>query len=796
MFGSLLRVAFRSLRRNRGFAVLNVVGLALGMACVILIALFLRDELGFDRFHVNAERVVRIDTDFVVEGQSEPNTRSQGLLAPSLEASVPEVEATVRLMPAEPVIRVERGVFEPGQIYYADPDVFEVFTFPLVSGDPETALAEPGRVVLDESTALMLFGRTDVLGESLLSGETVLTVSGVMANVPRQSHLQFFALASLSTLEDPGWYYQNWFSGSFLTYALLREGTNVQSFRDKLPAFIESVAGDEMREMGQSIVLHATPLSRLYLHSDREASDVQGSTTILSILGAVALFVLLVAGINYTNLATARSLDRAREVGVRKTLGASRSSLAAQFLVEAVALSTVAFALGLIVVQVVLPVFNALAEKPLTILDLGPWAVGLAWLALVVGVVAGAYPALVLSGYRPVDVLKGTFAAGQQGLVLRRGLVVLQFVVSIGLIAGTAVVFSQLDYMQSKDLGLDLGGDATQLLVLPLGGDDSVADRLPETKRRLLSLQGVNGVTSSIAVPTGGNPGAGGELEGPDGSRRQLGVTMYLVDSSFVDVYGLEIVAGVTPGSAALADSGSVYVLNETAVRESGYAQLSDVLGKQASFWGAEGEVVGVVKDFHTEGLQNAVEPLALRVTPLYQSVLTLRVQTADLPATLSAIGKVWPEVAPSQPFSYSFLDEDFGAQYVAERRFGRLFSMLASLAIIIACLGLFGLAAFETSTRKKEIGVRRVLGATVGQIVRLFSRDVVLLVGVALGLASPLVVFWADHWLGGFAYSAPFGGPVLAVAGVVVCAVALVTVGSQVVLAATADPIHSLRSE
>ena len=465
MLRSAFRSALRSLRTNRGFALLNVGGLALGMACITLIALFARDELRFDRFHENGDRIVRMDTDFIVEGVPDPNTRSQGLLAPALKESFPEVEHAIRLMQGAPIFRVGSTLVEPGQIYYADPEVFDVFTLPFLAGDPVTALAEPGQIVLDETTALTLFGRTDVVGETLAEGEQVRTVSGVMADVPRQSHLRFHALASLSTLEDPGWFYQNWFSVNFITYALLREGTDLGAFRAKFPAFLEAQAGEEMRQMEQPLALHATPLSDLYLRSDRAAADAQGSLSILSMLGVIALFVLLIAGVNFTNLATARSLDRAREVGVRKTLGAGRAGLAVQFLTEAVLLCVVSFALGLGIAALALPGFNALTDKPLTLTDLGPWIAGIAGLAVLVGVLAGSYPALVLSRFRPVDVLKGRFARSQRGIALRRGLVVLQFSVSIALIAGTLVVFGQLRHMQTQDLGLDLGGDERAWLV-------------------------------------------------------------------------------------------------------------------------------------------------------------------------------------------------------------------------------------------------------------------------------------------------------------------------------------------
>ncbi|MEM1116311.1 MAG: ABC transporter permease, partial [Bacteroidota bacterium] len=773
------------------------------MACVVLVALFVRHETGFDAFHERGDRIVRMDLDEVTGEDVEPRSSTPGLLAPALRASVPEVEAAVRMLSGQPVFRVDGELFEPGQIYYADPEVLRVFSFPLVAGDPATALDAPGQIVLDETTARALFGGTDVLGETLGSGSETLTVTGVMADVPSQSHLQFRALASLSTLDDPGWYYTNWRSTNFLTYTLLREGADLDAFQSRLPALIDAEAGDELASADYDFALRATPLADLYLYADRNAGDVQGSLQILQVLSVIALFVLLIAGVNFTNLATARSLDRAREVGVRKTLGAQRGGLVARFLTEAVLLCLVALALGFGIAALALPGFESLTGKTLALADLGVWTLGLAGLAVGVGLLAGTYPALVLSGFHPAEVLKGRFATGTRGATLRRALVVVQFTVSIALIAATVVVFNQVDYMQSRDLGLDLGGDQTQLVVLPyeagdpqnpFGATEGVS--LEQAKRRLLDVRGVSGVTSSLAAPTGGQASAGGELELASGEAADFSVTMYMVDTSFVRVYGLDLVAGVAPGAATLADSSAAYVLNETAVREAGYATPEAALGARASFWGGEGEVVGVVRDFHVTGLQSRIEPLALVASEDFQSVLTLRVQTAGLPETLAALGGLWPELVPTRPFTYSFLDEDFGAQYAAEQRFSRVFGVLSGLAIAIACLGLFGLAAYEIGMRTKEIGVRRVLGATVGQVVVLLSRGVVPLVVIGAVVAAPLVAVGMSRWLDGFAYRIAVGWEPLAVAGALVLAVALVTVAGQAFRAAVADPVRALRSE
>ena len=798
MLYTTFRTALRSLRRNRGFALLNVGGLALGLACVVLIALYVQDKSRFDRHHAHVDRIVRVDTEFVEGGVVEPMSNTQGLLAPALADHMPQVEQTVRFTSTDRVLRARGEAVQAGAVYLADASVFEVFSHRFIEGDPQTALAAPGRIVLTRSLARRLFGEAPALGEPVgWTGET-LTVGGVIEDVPRQSHLPFEALIALGTVEDPGWFYQNWFSVNFATYALLREGVTPEAFDAALPAFAEQVAGDAMRAQGEEVAFHALPLADVYLTANRGMGTF-GDRAALRVLTVVALFVLVVAAVNFTNLATARSVDRAREVGVRKSLGAGRVGLAVQFLAEALFLSAAAAALAVGLAWAAMPAFRAITGDPLSLADVGSGWGWLAALALGTGLLAGAYPALVLSGFRPGVVLKGRFATGRRGQALRRSLVVGQFAVSVALIAATSIVFAQLRHMQDRDLGLDLGGAETELLLLPFVGDSAVVARLPEVHARLAALPGVVGSTASLTTPTFGLYSAGGTLEGPAGTERDLTVLMYLADSAYASVYGLDLLAGQLPQKSP-AGAPHQYVLNETAVRRAGYPDLDGVLGAGAVFWGIEGEVVGVIRDFHTEGLQAAVEPLALSVGTasglLAPNVLTVRVRRAGLPETLAGIGALWADAAPSRPFEYSFLDDDFAAQYAAERRFGKLFGAFSGLAILISCLGLFGLTAHAAAQRTKEIGVRRVLGASVAQVVALLSRDVVGLVGVGVLLAVPVVWLGMSRWLDGFAYRIPLSPVPLASAALIVLAFALAVVAGHAVRAATADPVRALRSE
>ena len=802
MLANLFRVAFRSLRRNRGFALLNVVGLALGMACVILIALYIQDERGVDDFHERGDRIARLDISYVVDGEPELAGRTPGILAPTLLASMPAVDEAVRLTNADRVVQARGEAFQAEEMYLADPGVFDVFTFPFRAGDSSTALAQPGSIVLTESFAATLFGGTPALGEPVeWKGET-LTVTGVMHDLPRQSHLQFDGLISLSTVEDPGWYYENWYTVAFATYALIQEGADVDEFASGLPALLESEARAAMDAEGQEMVLAATPLSELYLTADQGLGSFGNGTT-LRILALVALFVLLVAAVNFTNLATARSLDRAREVGVRKTLGAGRQGLVGQFLAETVVLSAVATGLAVLLAQLALPAFRELSGKPLSLLDLGVGWIGILGLAGLTGVLAGAYPALVLSGFRPAEVLKGRFSSGQRGQALRRGLVVMQFGISVALIAATAIVFSQLRYMQSQDLGFDVGGEETQLVMLPIMGDSSVVARYLEIQSRLLDLPSVEGVTASLSAPTFGTYSGGTVVDTPEGPSDEFSAAIVLADTAYTDVYGLTLLAGRVPEALPPgADPSTMreFVVSETSVREAGFTSPESILGSTARFWGSiEGEIVGVVSDMHVDGLQDEVQPMLLMSdiqTVIPPNMVTVRTRTADLSATLARIETLWAELAPSRPFTYSFLDEDFAEQYVAELRFGRLFGVFSGLAIAIACLGLFGLAAHAAAQRTTEIGVRRVLGATVTQVVVLLSRNVVMLVGAGVALAIPVVVFGMSRWLDTFAYRVDVGwGPLVAAAAVVLL-VALVTVGGHAARAALADPVRALRSE
>lgn len=807
MLDSSFRTAFRSLTRNRGFAFLNVAGLGLGLACVILIALYAHDELIVDDFHERADRIARIDLTWTEDGVVDELPMTPGIMGPEIAERVPSAERVVRVSTTDRVLTVGDEAMEADKsALLADDGFFEVFSFPLVEGDPSSALSEPGRIVVSQSLAHTLFGDGDAVGQTLTQAGHDLTVSGVMRDVPRQSHLRFDAVTSFSTLFDSAeqWRFGNWFANSVATYALLQEGTSMDALGAQLALFIEEAAGAQMAEANVQLMPVVRPLADLYF-SPASGLGRWGSETTLRVLVLIALCVLIVAGVNFTNLATARSLDRAREVGVRRTLGAGRAGLAIQFLIEAVLLSLVALVLAVGLAWIALPIFRVVADRPVVLADLGMWWAALVALTVGTGLLAGTYPAFVLSGFRPVQVLKGRFSTGSQGTALRHGLVGLQFTASIALLAATAIVFGQLRFMQDRDLGFDVGGDQTQLVLLPEAINEDVVPRLPELREQISALAHVQGLSIGLSAPTNGGGTGSGWVERADGSQQEMLAAMYVADTSLASVMGLTQIAGRGMRPMHTPDSPREALINETAARQAGYDEPGDALGKQADFWGLKATIVGVVRDFHTQGLQAEIQPAFLSPLPLVDSGeleagflnnILIRVGTDDLGATLDAIQAIWTDLVPTRPFEYAFMDERFAEQYEAEQRFGTLFLFFAGLAIAIALLGLFGLAAHSASKRVKEIGVRRVLGATVVQVVALLGRGAVALVLVSIALAVPAVVVGMNRWLDGFAYRIDVGWLPFALAGGAVLTLALATVAYHAVRAARANPAASLRDE
>ena len=812
MLKNNLKIALRTLRRQPGYTFINVTGLAIGILCCVFTTLYVLDELRYDRFHEDADEMYRITLDLSFGDQETRSALSAVPVAPTMVRDLPAVEQATRLWrdtSGRMTVRYQDQAFLEDRVLFADSNVFDVFSFPLLRGNPATALQNPYTIVITERMVRKYFGTDDPMGKTLRIREPSdrdifeYEVTGVVQNPPAHSHIQFDFLAAFTT--QRGSRSENWLNVGVYTYLTLRDGADAAAVEPDLSALVARYAGPQIQEnLGSSLTTftaegnrysyHLQPLTRIHLYSrlDDELTP-NGDIRYVYLFGAVALFVLLLACINFINLATARAVGRAREVGVRKALGSGRGQLIQQFLTESTLLSFLALVLALILYEAFLPVLNAIAHKNLGDSLPNPLLAGtiLVGFTLMVGLLAGSYPAFALSAFRPARVLKtGSLQHGKRS-TLRNGLVVFQFAITIVLIAGTAVITNQMRYIQQKKLGFD----AEQVIVLE--GAEVMGRQIEAFKEALLKQPGIVNATNSELVP--GRPFAADlfRLEGAsDDALVSLQYTYTGFD--FVETLGLDLVAGRSLSREYTTDSLAV-LLNKSAVARLG---LNDPVGKRL-VWPNESTytIVGVVEDFHTASFRQEIGPVVLlgpdpRNTNRPNLLVSARIETDDISRTLAAAEATWKTFAPTQPFRYAFLDQDFAALYRAEHITGRIFSGFALLAVLIACFGLFGLAAFTATQRTKEIGIRKVLGATVPGIVLLLSREFLKLVGIAFVIAVPVAYFLMRQWLDNFAYRVDIGVGVFLFTGGLALLIALATVSYQAIKAALADPVQSLRYE
>jgi putative ABC transport system permease protein len=814
MLKNYLAVAIRNLRRRKGHSFINIAGLTVGLACCLLIFQHVSFEYSFDRFHENEPELYRAVVSMARVGDEilTGSTYTPLALGPALLAEVPEVErfARVHIMfsPALVTIGGETDrVFEEETGLYVDPAFLDMFTFPLLEGDRREAL-QPWTALISESLASRYFGDASPVGEVLdIAGQITgsYRITGVFRDVPANSHLQFEMLLPIEEVIREGQYAEEpdgWWSNNFITYLQLRRDASPATANLKMTEMLLAHRGDALAEQGWQARLFAQPLREVYLDADVQAFATRaGSYRSVYFFTIIGLVTLLIALVNYVNLATARALDRAREVGVRKAIGAQRLQLVGQFMSESALTIGAAALLAVAVAAASMPIVNNLAETQLSS-DLwqnpGFWAAFLSTL-VVATLLAGLYPAFVLSAFQPVAVLKGKVGSLGAQLWLRRGLVVLQFGAAVVLIGGTAVVYHQLQFMRSMDLGLDL----EQVITVP--GPRIVAEGTTPTQARLTFAEelrrqpGVRQVASSWALP-----GQGFNWHGANAWRAEQeeaasirGMVTY-VDTSFASLYGLEVVVGSPFDDRHALWGGAApwaVLANETAVRSLGFASPAEALDHPILIAGNEVRIVGVLRDFNWSSAHEERENIFMGRTTA-GGHYSIRVAAAELPVTIAAIEAAYLGMFPGNVFRYSFADEAFGTAYREDQRFATLFSLFAGLAIAIACLGLFGLAAFTAQQRRREIGVRKVLGASVAGLVALLSRDFLKLVVVAVVIGSPVVYLLMSRWLEGFAYRVEIGPGVFLLVGLLTVLIALLTVSYQSIRAAMADPVKAIRSE
>jgi len=809
MLKNYLKIALRNLRKNVFYSLLNIFGLALGLGCCLLITLFVLDELSYDRFFTHADRIYRIDADLKFGGPEMKLAVAPDPMAFTLKKEYPQVEAITRLREdGSYLVRRTQLVenMKEESVNFADSTFFQVFQIPMVAGDARTALTEPNTLVLSERSATKYFGKEDPLGKTLLlDNEHTYRVTGVMENIPDNSHMSSLnMLLSMASREESR--QNSWGSHNFATYLVLREGVEAAQFEKNFETvlkkytepWVKGMMGaslDDLKKSGNYLNYSLTPLTAIHLYSDRQAElGTNGNIQYVYVSSIVAVFLLLIACINFMNLATARSANRAREVGVRKALGSERSALIMQFMTEALLLSFLALGLALLLATVALPFFNDLAGKQIRLpfASLAFWGV-LLLTGTAVGFLAGSYPAFFLSAFQAIKVLKGRVAVEGKGGQFRNGLVVFQFMISVLLIIGTVVIYQQLHYIQTKNLGFK----KDQVLIV----DNAYAlgTQTEVFKQKVATLPNVQSGTMSYYMPT---PSARSDNtffpEGQIQQEKGMNMQNWRVDHDYIKTLGLSLTQGRDFSRDYPSDSTGI-ILNEAAVRQLGISKpigyklttFSDIELKERVTY----TVIGVVRNFHFESLRTPIGALSL-VLGKSPGRFAFRLDTDEIEGSVSKAGEIWKQMAPSQPFEYRFMDQDFDRTYRAETRVGRLFVTFALLSILIGCLGLFGLATFTAEQRTKEIGVRKVLGASVANIVTLLSRDFLKLVLIAIALASPLAWYGMQRWLQDFAYKIDLEWWMFAIAGLLAVGIALLTVSFQSIKAAVANPVKSLKSE
>ena len=796
MLRNYLKITLRTLWKDKGFSFINISGLAIGISTCVLISLYVLDELSYDTFHQNGPNIYRLTELLHLPKEVRPQTVTSPPMANVLQQNFPEVKKTVRFTQSSRLLAYEDAKFYDTKIWYADSALFELFSFPLIKGNPIKALVEPYSIVLTEKAAKKYFGNLDPLGKTMSLSDTIpLTVTGIAKDIPSNSHIQFDVLLSFSTIVATNNNKQNdnWFNNGYYTYALLEEGTDYKSLASRYGEHLKTLMGKETAESGLWYEFVLQPLSDIHLRATTPYDmGPNGNIKYVYIFSIVAGLVLLIACANYINLSTARAMNRAKELGIRKVIGAKRKQIIQQLLGESFLVTFIAFVIGIAIVTAALPTFNTITNKTMDArFLLTPEAISSALaIALLIGLLAGGYPAMLMSSFSPAKTLKNYVRQGRESGVIRKGLVVFQFTMSIILIAGTIIIFRQMDFMQNKNLGLE----KEQLLQLKIRNNINPKHQL--IKDEMSKVPSVIMATATNFSYSGGISNIATLPEGA-ADNEITSEAVISVDPDFMRTFGIELTSGRDFSKDVPTDEAEAFIVNESAVKHFNWGTPETALGKKLDWGlGKKGKVIGVVKDFNFTSLHENIQPLIIHIQRDWFNFITLKIKGDNIPETIEQLEEKWNSLNLESPFDYSFLDADFEKLYRAEQQTQSIIGFLASLAIFIACLGLFGLAAFMAEQRTKEIGVRKVLGADVLGIIGLLSKDFLTLVGIAIVIALPVSWFASTKWLDSFAYRTDLTWWIFALAGIVAILIALLTVSFQSVKAAIANPVNSLRNE
>jgi len=800
MFKNYLKTAFRNLRKNKLYSTINILGLTVGLSACLLIGVYITHELSYDKFNVNADRIVRATMEYKYSGTVNKVATTGTKVGPQFKRIFPAIEEYARTFIAHNVIKTGDKIFDEPRVLYADPAFFKIFSFHLIKGNAITALDAPDKIVLTQSMAKKYFGEEDALNKIFIIGNRNLKVSAICEDAPQNSQVKFDFVTQFLNLgdnvKDETWWTANW-----ITYFLVRDKKSIPQLQQQIAEYmrtpeLRSEARIETKD--DYLTIHIEPLTKVHLYSSLAGSEPNGNIKYIYIFAAIALLILIIACANYTNLATAQSAGRSGEIGMRKVMGASKPQVFKQFIGESFVITFIAAGLAFGLSMLLIPYFNNVSGKqfsPAILLQPLP-IIALTAFAVVVSFLAGLYPALILSGTQILDILKKGFSFTGGRNLLRKALIITQFGISVFLIIYTVIIMQQMHYMQTKDLGYD----KDHIVVLPIGGN--MFRNFQNLKDAFTQVRGVENVTASYETPEYVQWGDGIRATDEKG-KHEISLNAMPVDLDFIKTMKMQLVAGrdFQQSDFAMMDTSNheanyhlPYIINETLAKRIGWTPQQSI--NRTIEKGVTGPVVGVVKDFNFSSLHDPIGPLLIFLSRDFAHDFMLRIDGNDMKPTISRLEMVWKQRVPDIPFSYHFLDEAYNKLYLSEQRSSDLFAIAASLAIILACLGLFGLAAFTTVQRTKEIGIRRVLGANIGSITILMATNFLKLVGVAILIAIPLAWWAGNKWLQDFAFRIPVQAYVFIATAIVTALIALCTVGYHAVRAALMNPVKTLRSE